>query len=59
MSKQKRKHIYCVYLGKEKRARKKQWSDPLIYKTELSHICGALGIPRYSGTRYRGERRWR
>lgn len=57
MSRQRKKHIYLVQFNKVKRKAKKQWSNPIIYKSELSSICEILKIPRYSGTRYRGE--WR
>ena len=59
MSRQRKKHIYLVQCNKVKRKAKKQWSNPIVYKNELSSICEILKIPRYSGTRYRGERRWK
>lgn len=59
MSRQRKKHIYLVQADKVKREVKKQWSNPIVYKRELSSICEMLKIPRYSGTKYRGERRWK
>lgn len=59
MSRQRKKHIYLVQVNKVKRKAKKQWSNPIVYKSELSGLCEIFKIPRYSGTRYRGERGWK
>lgn len=59
MSNRRRRHIYLVQVSKVKREAKKQWSNPIVYKSALSEHCKVFGIPRYSGTRYRGERRWK
>ena len=58
MSGRRRRHIYLVQVSKVKRKTKKQWSDPIVYKSALSKYCEIFGMPRYSGTKYRGERRW-
>ena len=39
MSRQRKKHIYLVQVNKVKRKAKKQWSNPIVYKSELSSIC--------------------
>ena len=59
MSKQRKRHIYLVQVNKVKRQTKKQWSNPIVYKSALSKHCKVFGISRYSGTKYRGERRWK